>query len=165
MSMDCATRKLGISKRIASFVVPLGATINMGGTALYLGVATLFIAQFSGVRLHFTDYMLIVGMTIVTSIGAAGIPGAVVVMLSSVLAVLRLPLEGMVLLIAVDRIIDMGRSTINIVSDLFAALVVAASEGELDKVIFNSDDVVPITSAEATPEGVKQGIKPALDSV
>jgi len=123
---------LGVSNRISSFVLPLGATINMDGTAIYQGVSVIFIAQFYGLDLTFVQLLTVVLTTVLASIGTAGVPGAGLIMLTMVLTSIGLPLEGIALIAGIDRILDMMRTTINIVGDASAAVVVAGSEGELE---------------------------------
>lgn len=122
---------LGVSKRISSFVLPLGATINMDGTAIYQGVAVIFIAQFFNLELTFMQLVTVVLTTILASIGTAGVPGAGMIMLAMVLSSVQMPLEGIALIAGIDRILDMFRTTVNIVGDASAAVVVAATENEL----------------------------------
>ncbi|MEJ8543838.1 dicarboxylate/amino acid:cation symporter [Brevibacillus borstelensis] len=124
---------LGVSKRVSSFVLPLGATINMDGTALYQGVCALFVAQFYGIDLSFPQLLTIVLTATLASIGTAGVPGAGLIMLTMVLTSVGLPLEGMALIAGIDRILDMFRTAVNVIGDASAAVVVAASEGELDQ--------------------------------
>ncbi|WP_432354177.1 dicarboxylate/amino acid:cation symporter [Sporosarcina sp. A2] len=122
---------LGVSKKISSFVLPLGATINMDGTAIYQGVAVVFIAQFYGLELSFLQLLTVVLTAVLASIGAAGVPGAGVIMLAMVLTSVNMPLEGIALIAGIDRILDMFRTTVNILGDASAAVVVAATEDEL----------------------------------
>lgn len=124
---------LGVSNKISSFVLPLGATINMDGTAIYQGVAVVFIAQFYGLDLTVMQLTTIVLTTILASIGTAGVPGAGMIMLAMVLAAVNLPLEGIALIAGIDRILDMFRTTVNIVGDASAAVVVAGTEDEIDR--------------------------------
>lgn len=124
---------LGVSKRISSFVLPLGATINMDGTAIYQGVSVVFIAQFYGLDLSLFQLLTVVLTTVLASIGTAGVPGAGLIMLTMVLTSIGLPLEGIALIAGIDRILDMMRTTVNIVGDASAAVVVAGSENELKK--------------------------------
>ncbi|MEE9452415.1 MAG: dicarboxylate/amino acid:cation symporter [Gammaproteobacteria bacterium] len=138
VSMRCAQKNIGVSKNLASFILPLGATINMNGTALYIGVSTLFIAQIFDISLATTDYMLITVTAVFAAIGTAGVPGAGVIMLSLALAAVNIPVEGIALMLAIDRIIDMGRSTINIIGDLVVATLVSQSEGEFSEAIYNN---------------------------
>jgi Na+/H+-dicarboxylate symporter len=123
-------KRAGISNRITSFVTPLGATVNMDGTALYECVAAMFIAQVYGIELGFTQQFLVVLTALLASIGAAGIPMAGLVMISVILSAVGLPLEGVGLILAVDRILDMCRTTVNVWSDSCGAAVIARSEGE-----------------------------------
>jgi len=122
---------LGVSNRISSFILPLGATINMDGTAIYQGVAVIFIAQFYSLDLSLMQLLTVVITTILASIGTAGVPGAGMIMLAMVLSAIGLPLEGIALIAGIDRILDMFRTTVNIVGDASAAVVVAGSEKEL----------------------------------
>ncbi|MCP4395984.1 MAG: dicarboxylate/amino acid:cation symporter [bacterium] len=131
VTMQCAQEHLGVSKDVASFVLPVGSTINMDGTALYLGIATVFIAQFYGIPLSAGDYLTIGVTAIIVSIGAAGVPGAAAIMIVLVLQHIRLPAEGVALIVGIDRILDMARSCLNVTGDACVSVVVAESEGEL----------------------------------
>lgn len=124
---------LGVPNKVSSFVLPLGATINMDGTAIYQGVSVIFIAQFYGLDLSFMQLLTVVLTTVLASIGTAGVPGAGLIMLTMVLTSIGLPLEGIALIAGIDRILDMLRTSVNIVGDASAAVVVAGSEGELEK--------------------------------
>ncbi|WP_062350077.1 dicarboxylate/amino acid:cation symporter [Bacillus kwashiorkori] len=124
---------LGVSENVSSFVLPLGATINMDGTAIYLGVATLFSAQVLGYELTFTQLLMVILTGALASIGTAGVPGAGFIMLTMVLASINLPLEALALVAGVDRILDMFRTSVNVTGDASAAVVVAATEGELNR--------------------------------
>ena len=130
ITMDGIERGAGVSRRVASFVLPLGATVNMDGTALYECVAALFIAQAYGVELSAMSQALVVITALLASIGAAGIPSAGLVMVAVILGAVGLPLEGVGLILAVDRILDMSRTAVNVWSDSTCALVVARLEGE-----------------------------------
>ena len=125
------TQDMGVPKDISSFVVSLGATVHMDGTALYQGVCALFIAQAYNIPLTFTQQLMIVLTAVLASIGTAGVPGAGAVMLTLVLTQLKLPLEGVGLIWGIDRILDMARTTVNIVGDSAVAITIAATEGEL----------------------------------
>ncbi len=125
------TENLGVPNKIASFVLPLGATINMDGTAIYQGVAVIFIAQFYGLDLSFMQLLTVVLTTVLASIGTAGVPGAGMIMLAMVLTSVNMPLEGIALIAGIDRVLDMMRTTANIVGDASAAVVVAGSEREI----------------------------------
>jgi len=122
---------LGVSNKISSFVLPLGATINMDGTAIYQGVAVIFIAQFYGLDLTLMQLLTVVITTVLASIGTAGVPGAGMIMLAMVLSAIGLPLEGVALIAGIDRILDMFRTTVNVVGDASAAVVVAGTEDEI----------------------------------
>ena len=139
VTMECVQKNLGVSKPLSSFVLPLGATINMDGTALYQGVAALFIAQAYGIDLTTGNYITIILTSTLASIGSAGVPGAGLIMLTLVLTSVGLPLEGIALVAGIDRILDMARTTINVTGDSMVAVLMAKSEGELDEDIYNSD--------------------------
>jgi len=124
---------LGVPKDITSFVLPLGATVNMDGTALYQGVAAVFIAQVYGIPLTIMNQVTIVLMATLASIGTAGVPSVGIITLTMVLRTVGLPLEGIALILGVDRILDMCRTIVNITGDASAAVIVAASEGTLRK--------------------------------
>jgi Na+/H+-dicarboxylate symporter len=137
VTMECARTNLGVSKPISSFVLPLGATINMDGTALYQGVAALFVAQAFGIDLDTGQYITIILTSTLASIGSAGVPGAGLIMLSLVLTSVGLPLEGLAVIAGIDRILDMARTTVNVTGDLMVSVLIAKSEGELDEEIYN----------------------------
>ena len=127
LTMDCM-RKMKVSQNISSFVLPLGATINMDGTALYQGVCALFVAQIYGVELTGAQYMTIMLTGTLASIGTAGVPGAGFIMLTMILTSLGLPLEGSALIAGIDRILDMPRTSVNVTGDAAVTLVVDKSE-------------------------------------
>ncbi len=137
VTMECVEDNLGVSKEVSSFVLPLGATINMDGTALYQGVAAVFIAQVFGMNLNLGQQLMIVLTATLASIGAAGVPGVGMITLALVLKTVGIPLEGIALILGVDRILDMCRTTINVTGDASCAVVVAATEGELDYSVNN----------------------------
>ncbi|WP_375709158.1 dicarboxylate/amino acid:cation symporter [Sporosarcina sp. NCCP-2222] len=126
---------LGVPKKISSFVLPLGATINMDGTAIYQGVAVIFIAQFFQLELSFVQLLTVVLITILASIGTAGVPGAGMIMLAMVLSSVNMPLEGIALIAGIDRVLDMMRTSVNIIGDASAAVVVAGTEKEEDSAV------------------------------
>lgn len=134
LTMQAVEKRGGVSNKITSFTLPLGATINMDGTALYECVAAMFIAQAYGIELSFVEQIIVVVTALLASIGAAGIPMAGLVMISIILTAVGLPLEGMGLILAVDRILDMFRTATNVWSDSCGAVVIAKSEGETLKV-------------------------------
>ena len=125
-----AEENLGVSKEISSFVLPLGSTINMDGAAIYQGIAVIFIAQFFNIELTFTQIITVMFMAVLVSIGAAGVPGAGLIMLTMVLQSVNLPLEGIALVAAIDRILDMFRTGINVIGDASAAVVVQHQENK-----------------------------------
>jgi len=137
VTMETARNKLGVGKSVSSFTLPLGATINMDGTAIMQGVATVFIAQVYGVDLSGTDLLMVVLTATLASIGTAGVPGVGLIMLAMVLTQVNLPVEGIALIIGVDRLLDMTRTVVNITGDCTVACIVAKSEGELDEGVFN----------------------------
>ena len=134
VTMSSVEKNAGVSNKISSFVLPLGATINMDGTALYECVAAVFIAQAYGIELSFTQQMIVVVTALLASIGAAGIPMAGLVMMSIILNAVGLPLEGVGLIVAVDRILDMMRTTVNVWSDSVGTITIAMSQGEVTKI-------------------------------
>lgn len=136
LNMKTVQEKLGASKEISSFTIPLGATVNMDGTAIMQGVATVFIAQVFGVDLGISDYLMVILTATLASIGTAGVPGVGLVMLSMVLTQVGLPVEGIALIIGVDRILDMSRTVINITGDAICTLIVSKSENEFDEDIY-----------------------------
>ena len=130
VTMECVERNAGVSNKTSSFVLPLGATINMDGTALYECVAAMFIAQAYGLELGFATQFTIVLVALLTSIGVAGIPAASLVAIAIILGTIGLPLEGIGMLLVTDRILDMMRTSVNVFSDSCCAVVIAKSEGE-----------------------------------
>jgi Na+/H+-dicarboxylate symporter len=132
-TMKVCTENLGISDTSTSFVLPLGASINMDGTAIKLGLAALFVAQIMGMELSMMDYFIMILTSTIGSIGAAGIPGAFMVMLPMVLSSINLPIEAVALFAGVDRLLDLLSTTINITGDATITLIVDNSEGNLDK--------------------------------
>ncbi len=128
--------RLGVRNEVAAFTVPLGATINMDGTAIMQGVATVFIAQYFNIGLDFVDYLMVILTATMASIGTAGVPGVGLIMLTMVLQQVGLPVEGIMLIIGVDRLLDMMRTAVNVAGDAMVAIVVAKSEGQLDRDVF-----------------------------
>jgi len=137
-NMATATGKLGVDNKVASFTVPLGATINMDGTAIMQGVATVFIAQVYNIDLTIADYLLVVLTATLASIGTAGVPGVGLVMLAMVLQQVGLPVEGIALIIGVDRLLDMTRTAVNVTGDAMVSCLVGKSERCLDMNVFNN---------------------------
>jgi proton glutamate symport protein len=132
LTMECVRDNAGVSNRTSSFVLPLGATVNMDGTALYECVAAMFIAQAYGLELSFVTQFTIVLVALLTSIGVAGIPAASLVAITIILASIGLPAEAIGLILAVDRILDMFRTSVNVFSDSCGAVLIARTEGEQD---------------------------------
>ena len=139
VTLRCIEGNLGVNRSVSSFTASLGATINMDGTAMYLGLATMFGAQIFGVPLDFGDFVMIAVLATVGSIGAAGIPGAGLIMMALVFGAVGVPLETIAFVAGVDRIMDMMRTVTNVTSDATIATTVAARLGELDRAIYNSD--------------------------
>lgn len=130
LTMECVEKNAGVSNRISSFVLPLGATVNMDGTALYECVAAMFIAQAYGIDLGFVQQFTIVLMALVTSIGVAAIPSASLVAIAIILSSVGLPVEAIGLILAVDRVLDMCRTSVNVFSDACGAVIIARLSGE-----------------------------------
>lgn len=141
VSIEVAERRQGVSKGIASFALPLGATINMDGTAIMQGVATAFIAQVYGIDLTFQQLVTVVVTAALASIGTAGVPGVGLITLSMVLMSVNLPVEGIALIIGVDRLLDMLRTTVNVTGDAATAVVISKMENELDVETFHAENV------------------------
>lgn len=139
INLEVTEKKLGVSNTIASFTIPLGATVNMDGTAIMQGVATVFVAQVYGVHLGMTDYLMVVLTATLASIGTAGVPGVGLVMLAMVFRQVNLPVEGIGLIIGVDRLLDMVRTAVNVTGDAVVSCIVAKSEGQLDMNVFESE--------------------------
>jgi Na+/H+-dicarboxylate symporter len=138
VTMETATKRLGVNNKIASFTVPLGATINMDGTAIMQGVATVFIAQAFNIDLTMSDYLAVIMTATLASIGTAGVPGVGLIMLAMVLNQVGLPVEGIALIMGVDRLLDMIRTAVNITGDSVVTCIVAKSENEMDINTFNN---------------------------
>jgi Na+/H+-dicarboxylate symporter len=136
VTLETVTKKMGVKNSIASFTVPLGATINMDGTAIMQGVATVFIAQVFNVDLTFSQYLMVILTATLASIGTAGVPGVGLIMLAMVLDQVGLPVEGIGLIIGVDRLLDMTRTAVNVTGDSMVSIVVAKSENQFDEEIF-----------------------------
>ena len=137
VTLRTVEKKLGVDNSIASFSVPLGATINMDGTAIMQGVATVFIAQYFHVDLVFTDYLMVILTATMASVGTAAVPGVGLIMLTMVLTQVGLPVEGIALIIGVDRLLDMTRTAVNVAGDAMVATTVAQSEKKLDRSVFD----------------------------
>ena len=136
LSIDTLAKKMGVSKRISSFTIPLGATINMDGTAIMQGVAVVFAAQAFGINLDFTDYITVIGTATLASIGTAGIPSVGLVTLTMVFNSVGLPVEAIGMIMGIDRILDMTRTAVNITGDAVCTTIVAHQNKALDKNVF-----------------------------
>jgi Na+/H+-dicarboxylate symporter len=139
VTMDLTINKIGASKDISSFSLPLGATVNMDGTAIYQGVSAVFIAQVFGIQVTPAMALMIVFSATLASIGTAGVPGAGAIMLSMVLQTVGLPLEGLGLILGIDRLFDMGRTAMNITGDAVCTTIISKQEGEFNEEIWNTD--------------------------
>jgi DAACS family dicarboxylate/amino acid:cation (Na+ or H+) symporter len=128
-TMETAQRNFGVPKQIAGFVIPLGATMNMNGTALFEGMTVLFLAQVFGLDLSLAQQAVVVGMCVITAVGAAGVPGGSIPLLVMVLIMVGIPGEGIALILGVDRILDMSRTVPNVTGDLLTSIVITKSEG------------------------------------
>ncbi|KZW98525.1 sodium:dicarboxylate symporter [Pseudoalteromonas luteoviolacea] len=137
VTLETATKKLGANNTVASFTVPLGATINMDGTAIMQGVATVFIAQVFAVDLTLSDYLMVILTATLASVGTAGVPGVGLIILAMVLNQVGLPVEGIAIIMGVDRLLDMTRTAVNVTGDCMVTCVVAKSENELSHSVFN----------------------------
>ena len=137
VTMETAEKEMGVSNKIASFTLPLGATVNMDGTAIMQGCAVVFISQVYGIDLSLTALLTVVLTATIASIGTAGVPSVGLITLSMVLTQAGLPVEGIALIMGIDRILDMMRTAVNISGDTVVTLIVAKSEGELDESVFN----------------------------
>jgi Na+/H+-dicarboxylate symporter len=139
MSIDTLTKKMGVSKQISSFTIPLGATINMDGTSIMQGVAVVFIAQAYGIELTPANLATVVLTATIASIGTAGVPSVGLVTLAMVLSSVGLPTEGIALIMGIDRILDMLRTAVNITGDAVCTTIVSHQEGALNREVFNQD--------------------------
>lgn len=144
LNMQTLEKKVGVDHRIASFTIPLGATINMNGTAIMQGAAVVFIAQAFGIDLSATALVTVVVTAITASIGTAGVPGVGTIMLAMVFQSVGLPAEGVAMIMGIDRILDMGRTAINITGDAVATVCMAKLAGMLDVNVFKNDDLTSI---------------------
>ncbi len=136
VTLRTTERRLGVDNPTASFIVPFGATINMDGTAIMQGVATIFIANVYAIDLGLSGYLTVIGMAVLASIGTAGVPGVGLIMLAMVFNQVGLPVEGIALIMGVDRLLDMMRTAVNVTGDAAITSIVARSEGSLDEKVF-----------------------------
>ena len=141
LTIATARQKLGVSRSVSSFTLPLGATINMDGTAIMQGIATVFIAQSYQVDLSTVDLLMVVFTATLASVGAAGVPGVGLILLAVVLQQVNLPVEGIALIIGIDRLLDMTRTVVNVTGDSTIATIVAKTEGELDEGIYHDNSL------------------------
>ena len=139
LSIDTLDKKIGVSKKISSFTIPLGATINMDGTSIMQGAAVIFIAQVYGMELTPAQLLTVIATAMIASIGTAGIPSVGLIMLAMVLTSVGLPTEGIALIMGIDRILDMLRTAVNITGDAVCTTIVSSQNKELDRSIFNRD--------------------------
>jgi len=153
VTLRTVTKRLGVDNSVASFTVPFGATINMDGTAIMQGVATVFIANIYGVDLGLGGYLTVILMSVLASIGTAGVPGVGLIMLSMVFSQVGLPIEGIGLILGVDRLLDMVRTAVNVSGDAVVSTVVAKSEGKLDQTVFDDPSAGVIEEPEHLPHG------------
>ncbi len=137
ITLRTAEKRLGVDNSTASFVVPFGATINMDGTAIMQGVATVFIANVYGIDLGLTGYLTVIGMAVLASIGTAGVPGVGLIMLAMVFHQVGLPIEGIALIMGVDRLLDMMRTAVNVTGDAAITTIVARTEDKISMETFN----------------------------
>ncbi|MCK4712506.1 MAG: dicarboxylate/amino acid:cation symporter [Marinosulfonomonas sp.] len=149
VTMRTVTQRFGVNNSVASFTVPFGATINMDGTAIMQGVATVFIANVYGIELGISGYLTVILMSVLASIGTAGVPGAGLIMLSMVFAQVGLPIEGIGLVLGVDRLMDMIRTAVNVSGDAAVSSIVAKSEGKLDISVYNDPNAGMLDTDDA----------------
>lgn len=152
ITLRSVTKRMGVDNSVASFTIPFGATINMDGTAIMQGVATVFIANVYGVELGVMGYLTVILMSVLASIGTAGVPGVGLIMLSMVFVQVGLPIEGIGLILGVDRILDMLRTSVNISGDGVVSCIVAKSEGELNIEHFNNEEIGSVEEIEIDPK-------------
>lgn len=155
VTLHVVEKRLGVDNATAAFTIPLGATINMDGTAIMQGVATVFIANVYGIDLGAGDYVTVVGMSILASIGTAGVPGVGLIMLAMVFNQVGLPVEGIGLILGVDRLLDMVRTAVNVTGDATVTCIVARGENEIDENIFNDPEAGLITEVEFPHKHIK----------
>ncbi|WP_051086858.1 dicarboxylate/amino acid:cation symporter [Psychrobacter lutiphocae] len=140
ITLRTVTMRMGVKNSVASFTVPFGATINMDGTAIMQGITTIFIANLYSIDLGLSQYVMVIVMSVLASIGTAGVPGVGMIMLSMVFAQIGLPIEGIGLVLGVDRFIDMMRTAVNVGGDAVVTTIVANSEGKMDMTVYNDPD-------------------------
>lgn len=165
VTLRTVTERFGVNNSVASFTVPFGATINMDGTAIMQGVATVFIANVYNVDLGIAGYLTVIIMSVLASIGTAGVPGVGLIMLSMVFSQVGLPLEGIGLILGVDRLLDMVRTAVNVSGDAVVSTIVARSEGKLDIAVYNDPDAGAFDASDIhIDKAVEAEIAAALES-
>lgn len=137
LSIDTLKEKMGVSKRISSFTIPLGATVNMDGTSIMQGVAVVFVAQAFGIHLSMVDYITVIATATLASIGTAGVPSVGLITLTMVFNSVGLPVAGISMIMGIDRILDMARTAVNITGDAVCTTIVAYQNGDVDKEVYN----------------------------
>ena len=163
VTLKTVTEKLGVKNSVASFSIPFGATINMDGTAIMQGVATVFIANIYGVDLGLSGYLTVILMALLASIGTAGVPSAGLVMLSMVFIQVGIPVEGIGLVLGVDRLLDMIRTAVNVSGDGVVSVIVAKSQGQLDEAIYNDPNAGLDTESVVIDEKTEKDIASMLE--
>lgn len=158
VTLRTVTERLGVNNSVASFTVPFGATINMDGTAIMQGVATVFIAHVYSIDLSTSDYLVVIAMAVLASIGTAGVPGVGLIMLSMVFVQVGLPVEGIGLILGVDRLLDMMRTAVNVSGDAVVSVIVAKSEGKLDTSVYN-DPTAGVTRGDIVLDEVTENTR------
>ncbi|WP_244834225.1 dicarboxylate/amino acid:cation symporter [Clostridium sp. BJN0001] len=138
LSIETLKNKMGVSKKISSFTIPLGATINMDGTAIMQGVAVIFVAQAFGIHLDFSDYITVIATATLASVGTAGVPSVGLITLSMVFQTVGLPVEGIALIMGIDRILDMSRTAVNITGDAVCTTIIAKQDKSINTEVFNN---------------------------
>jgi Na+/H+-dicarboxylate symporter len=163
VTLRTVTQRLGVDNSVASFTVPFGATINMDGTAIMQGVATVFVANAYGIDLSFGDYLTVIVMSVLASIGTAGVPGVGLIMLSMVFAQVGLPVAGIGLILGVDRLLDMLRTAVNVSGDAVVSVIVAKSEGKLDQEIYNDIEAGSVEDIPDLDEEVERDMADLIE--
>lgn len=158
VTLRTVEKRMGVDNSTASFIVPFGATINMDGTAIMQGVATVFIANVYGIELGISGYLTVISMALLASIGTAGVPGVGLIMLAMVFNQVGLPVEGIALIIGVDRLLDMVRTAVNVTGDATITVIVAQSENNLSRTVFN-DPAAGTLEPVHLPHGATQKSK------
>lgn len=142
ITLDTVTKRCGVDKEVSAFTIPLGATVNMDGSAITQGVATIFIAQAYGIPLGFSALMMVVVTATLSSVGTAGVPSASMIMLAMVLGQVGLPVEAIGIIIGVDRLLSMTRTMLNVSGDAICTMLIAKSEGQFDESVFNQENLI-----------------------